>query len=60
MKYDPTQPISVTNWPQSLRLPPKRREFSAHNEPKARTKDPTPSPALEPASHVLWDFPDLQ
>lgn len=58
--FDPNQPITPSNWPQSLRLPPKRREFLTHNEPKARTKGPTPSPALEPEAHRMWDFSDLQ
>jgi hypothetical protein len=55
--HDPTQPITVENWPENLRLPPKRKSEPTLIPVKKPSKPlPVKQDAIDdgPFHHVLW------
>lgn len=52
--FDPNLPLTVSNWPQSLRLPPKRKDGG--DPPAKRSREPVEP--LEDQPVTLWDTSD--
>lgn len=50
--FDPRLPVSISNWPKGLRMPPLRRDLkptAKPEKPKSQTQKPIPAPAEEAA-----------
>lgn len=47
--FDPRLPVSISNWPRGLKMPPLRRDVKQTAKP-SKTQTPKPIPAPEEAA----------
>lgn len=53
--YDPSKPVSISNWPKGLKMPPLRRQIaSALERPVSKPSEKPEEPATEPEERAPW------